>query len=86
MLINFDIKVVSLNRLRCIHERHNHSASGASVRRQTRQNYCHSIAGGIYRGCDRPTDGGKGNEVTPIRYWSGLGNKASVRVRFFGYV
>ena len=26
------------------------------------------------------------NEVTPITYWSGLGNRASVRVRFYGYV
>ena len=25
-------------------------------------------------------------EVTPITYWSGLGNRASVRVRFYGYV
>ena len=26
------------------------------------------------------------NEVTPITCWSGLGNRASVRVRFYGYV
>ena len=25
-------------------------------------------------------------EVTPITYWSGLGNRARVRVRFYGYV
>ena len=25
-------------------------------------------------------------EVTPIIYWSRLGNRASVRVRFYGYV
>ena len=26
------------------------------------------------------------SEVTPITYWYGLGNRASVRVRFYGYV
>ena len=25
-------------------------------------------------------------EVTPITYWPGLGNRASVRVRFYGHV
>ena len=24
-------------------------------------------------------------DVTPITYWSGLGNRVSVRVRFYGY-